>query len=304
WPFLMFTGRFCEQTLRMKFVCRTRNAGVCNTSTTAATSGSGVSSCTSVSTGRPSWRFTSDRMRSPSSMPGPRKLFCEERFALSKDDLMMKGMPSRPVSSLSLPATSRTRPSLSTTQGPAIRNSGWSGPTVKLSSFTSSARSRGLRDRHLLLAICPRRFHETGEQRMTVARRRAEFRVKLARYEERMRRQLDHLHQPVAREAGEAQPRIHHLLQVAVVELVAVTVPLLDQVGAVDLVRARAVRQPHFLRAEPHRAAQLRLVGALLDRALLVLPLGDQRDYRVRRRVVELGGMRALQVGDVARVLD
>ena len=49
-----------------------RNAGVCSTSTTAATSFIGVYSCTSVSTGTPIWRLTSARMRRPSSMPGPR----------------------------------------------------------------------------------------------------------------------------------------------------------------------------------------------------------------------------------------
>ena len=43
WPWLA--------ALMMKFVWRHRNAGVCSTSTTAATSASGVSSCTSVSTG-------------------------------------------------------------------------------------------------------------------------------------------------------------------------------------------------------------------------------------------------------------
>jgi len=83
WPFLMLTGLPCEATFTMKFVCRTRKAGVCSTSTTAATSASGVSSCTSVSTGTPNWRFTSASTLSPASMPGPRKLVREERFALS-----------------------------------------------------------------------------------------------------------------------------------------------------------------------------------------------------------------------------
>src|SRR5262245_1158471 len=212
----------------------------------------------------------------------------------------MKGMPSRVVSSLSLPAVSRIRPSLSTTQGPAMMNSGWSAPTVKLISFTSGA----LGYWHLLLPVRARRLHEAREQRMAVARRRRERGVELARDEERMRRQLDHLDQAVAREAGKAQPRVHHLLQVAVVELVAVAVALLDHVRAVDLVRARAVRQPHFLRAEPHRAAHFGLFGALFGRALLVLPLGDQRDHGMRRRPVELGGVRAVQARDVTRVLD
>src|SRR5690554_7496536 len=49
WPFLMLTGLPAEQARRMKSVCRTRNAGVCSTSTTEATSSIGVYSCTSVS---------------------------------------------------------------------------------------------------------------------------------------------------------------------------------------------------------------------------------------------------------------
>src|SRR4029077_3071379 len=83
WPFLMLTGLPCEAVLRMKFVWRHRNAGVCSTSTTAATSASGVSSCTSVSTGTPITRRTSSRTFRPASSPRPRKLAREERLALS-----------------------------------------------------------------------------------------------------------------------------------------------------------------------------------------------------------------------------
>ena len=131
WPFLMLTGLPVAQTLVMKSVCRTRNAGVCSTSTTEATSSIGVYSWTSVSTGTPSWRLTSASTRRPSSMPGPRKLPIEVRLALSKLDLKMKLIPSRAVISFSWPATSSCSCSLSTTQGPAIRNSGRSRPTSK-----------------------------------------------------------------------------------------------------------------------------------------------------------------------------
>ena len=131
----MFTGLFCDATFTMKFVWRHRNAGVCSTSTTAATSASGVSSCTSVSTGTPICRRTCSRAFNPASMPGPRKLPADDRFALSNDALKMKLMPSVAVMSRNLPATSSTMPSLSMTQGPAIRNSGRSGPTSKPASF-------------------------------------------------------------------------------------------------------------------------------------------------------------------------
>ena len=134
-PFLMLTGLPAEHTFLMKSVWRTRNAGVCSTSTTEATSSIGVYSCTSVSTGTPIWRRTSASTRRPSSMPGPRKLVPEVRLALSKLDLKMKLMPSRPVISLSRPATSSCSCSDSITQGPAIRNRGWSRPTSNPQSF-------------------------------------------------------------------------------------------------------------------------------------------------------------------------
>jgi hypothetical protein len=87
WPFLMFTGLPLTAHARMKSVWRQRNAGVCRTSTTATAGPISSSSCTSVSTGTPTWRFTSDRMRRPSSSPRPRKLLPELRLALSKLDL-------------------------------------------------------------------------------------------------------------------------------------------------------------------------------------------------------------------------
>jgi hypothetical protein len=46
------------------------------------------------------------------------------------------------------------------------------------------------------------------------------------------------------------------------------------------------------------------LAGALLDAAVAVLPLGDQRDDRVRRVGIELGRVRVRERRAVARVLD
>ena len=115
------------------------------------------------------------------------------------------------------------------TQGPAIRKNGWSRPTVEVDNaceLHALPPARWQPRRHLLLAVRARRLDEAGEQRMAVARRRAELRMELAGDEQRMRRQLDHLHQAVARDAGEAQARVHQLLQVAVVELVAMAVAL------------------------------------------------------------------------------
>ena len=87
WPFLMLTGRPAAATRTMKLVCRHKNAGVCSTSTTLATSSIGVSSWTSVSTGTWNCLRTSESIFSPASIPGPRKLWPEERLALSKDAL-------------------------------------------------------------------------------------------------------------------------------------------------------------------------------------------------------------------------
>src|SRR5690606_30190 len=232
WPFLMLTGLPALQALRMKSVWRTRNAGVCSTSTTAATSSIGVYSCTSVSTGTPIWRLTSASTRRPSSRPGPRKLLPEVRLALSKLDLKMKFTPSRPVTSFSRPATSSCSCSDSTTQGPAMRKRGWSRPTLNPHSsmktpWVVAARGRpragwaahgapwapppagprqesGLGFLEQLAAglLLARGAHEADEQRMPGARRREELRVRHAGDEPRVVRQIDHLDQQVVHPLG------------------------------------------------------------------------------------------------------
>src|SRR5262245_54378365 len=124
-----------------------------------------------------------------------------------------------------------------------------------LPALQAASASCTLRHRILLLLVGARGLDEAGEQRMAVARCGAEFRMELAGDEERMPGQLDHLDQAVAREAAEAQARVHELLQVAVVELEAMAVAFHDHVAAVDLVRTRAVRNAYFLRAQAHGAA-------------------------------------------------
>src|SRR5262245_32278954 len=76
----------------------------------------------------------------------------------------------------------------STTQGPAIRNSGWSRPTSNPQSLISGG-DRGLR---LPRLIEPCGFDERGEQRVSRPRRGGELRVELTAYEPRVPRQLDH----------------------------------------------------------------------------------------------------------------
>jgi hypothetical protein len=116
--------------------------------------------------------------------------------------------------------------------------------------------------------------------------------------------QLDDLDEPVAREAGKPEPGIHHLLQIAVVEFIAMPVALADDIGAVHRMRERAVRNPHFLRAQAHGATEVRAFVARFHRPLLVLPLRDQRDDRVRTRTVELRAVCALEPDHVPRILD
>jgi hypothetical protein len=83
WPFLMFTGLPEAAQAWMKSVWRQRKAGVCSTSTTAATAATSCSAWTSVSTGTPICFLTSARMSRPCSMPSPRKDLPELRLALS-----------------------------------------------------------------------------------------------------------------------------------------------------------------------------------------------------------------------------
>ena len=79
-----------------------------------------------------------------------------------------------------------------------------------------------------------------------------------------------------------------------VVDLVAVTVALVDDGLAVDLAGARALVELHRVGAQAHRAAD---VGDFLL-------LGQEVDDRVRRLGIELGRVGAVEAGDVAGELD
>src|ERR1700674_520776 len=311
WPFLIFTGLPADATARMKSVCRHRNAGVCNTSTTAATSAISSFSCTSVRTGTPTCRLTSARMRSPSPIPSPRYDCAELRLALSYDDLKMNGTFRRAQISFRRPATSICNCSDSTTHGPAIRNRGRCNPTSKPQRFMGSgdelrARSYRIADGDAPALEC--RVDESDEQRMAAARIRGEFGMELAAEEPRMAGKLDHFAQisgsgalgPCAdREPGRLEAR-----QVMIVDFIAVSVALGDRRRAVDPVRERPGHHVAGLRAETHGASEIGLMIATLDRAVAVLPLGDQRHHRVRRRGIELGAVRVGEAGLVPRILD
>src|SRR5581483_6747920 len=213
----------------------------------------------------------------------------------------MNGTPALRAMSRNVPAVSSAIWRDSTTQGPAIRNSGLSRPTSNPQSLISGGDS-GLRLPRLVLQ---RGLDERREQRMPGARRRRELRVELAADEPRMAGQLDHLAQLLAlRQARHAQPLVLQPLDVLVVDLVAVPVPLVDGVGAVDLARERCRLERGRLRTEAHGAAEIGFLGAPLDASVAVLPLGDERDHRVRGVGLELGAVRAGETDDVARELD
>src|SRR4051794_18108769 len=117
----------------------------------------------------------------------------------------MNGTPNEFVKSRRFSAVSMISFSLSITHGPAMRKSGRCCPTSKLSKCMAMSVSGGgdglrvLGERRFHRRIGERGFDEAAKQRMSVARRRCEFRVKLARDEPRMVRQFDHLDQTVVR---------------------------------------------------------------------------------------------------------
>src|SRR5437879_4614349 len=184
-------------------------------------------------------------------------------------------------------------------QGPLLRP-----PTLasKPQSFMLSSRDRGL---GLAGLVMQSGLDESGKERMAAAGRRGEFRVELAADEPRMRRQLDHLAQLLALgEAGNAQALVLQSLHVLVVDLVAVAMALVDHIRAVDLSREAPGLERRALSAQAHRPAEIGLFVATLDPAVAVLPLGHERDHRVRRVAIEFGAVRARGADDVSREFD
>ena len=171
-------------------------------------------------------------------MPGPRKLAREERLALSKDALKMNGMPSAPVISFKRPATSSTSAFAFDDAGTGDQEERPIGPDLEGSQFHAVARpgcraarySRAART-NPVNSGCPSRG------------RRGELRVELAGDEPRMRAQLDEFHQAVRRESGEAQAGRGQLLEIVIVEFIAVAMALENRFLAVDGVRQRAGHQ-------------------------------------------------------------
>src|ERR1700693_348465 len=122
---------------------------------------------------------------------------------------------------------------------------------------------------------------------MAAARIRSEFGMELAAEEPGMAGKLDHLAQVSGGGAlgpcADRQPGRLEAREVMIVDFVAMSVPFGDRRRAVDAVRERSGHHLARLRAETHGASKIGAMVAALDRPIAVLPLGDQRHYRVRR---------------------
>ena len=149
------------------------------------------------------------------------------------------------------------------------------------------------------------RFYEALEQGVTVTRCRGEFGMELAGQEPGMIRDLDHFHQvAIHRGAGEAQARALQPVTVGIVELKAMAMALNNLILAVHLARQCVRQQLAGLATEPHGATQVAVLVTPLDLAGVVLPLGNQRDDRVRRFLEELGALGTVKTSDITGILD
>src|SRR5579859_633134 len=170
----------------------------------------------------------------------------------------MNGMPSAAVISLSLPAVSIAICLDSTTQGPAMTNSGWSRPTSKPQSFMSGHAldlGQTALDLAVAFAIAHGSVDEGRKQRMAVARRGREFGVELATDEPGMARQFHHFREVLAwRARGDLVTLRLQQRHIGVVDFVAMTMALVDP-AAIDLRGQRTRLDRAGLRTEPHRAA-------------------------------------------------
>ena len=169
-------------------------------------------------------------------------------------------------------------------------------------SSSGSAAQPGLVDREAeLLLPLDRGPDQPGEQRVRPGRARAQLGVRLGGdvVGVHVARQLDELDQAVVgRGPGEHQPGLLEPVAVAVVDLVAVPVALLDQRLAVRRPRDGALLERRRVEAEPHGAAE---VARALDEGDL---LGHGGDHRLRGVRVELGGAGPLEAEHGAGVLD
>ena len=250
----MLTGLPCDATPTMKLVWRHRNAGVCSTSTTAATSPSGVSSCTSVRTGTPISLAHAGQCLEARFDAGSAKARARGSIRLVERGLEYERDAEAAGHFLQAPGDIEHQAFAFDDAGTGDQEKRALRPDLERGQFHAVARPRMQRR-----AIQARRPDEAGEQRMSIARRRGELRVKLARHEPWMRAQLDELHQAVGRESREAQAGRSQLVEIMIVEFIAVAMALEYRLLAVQRVRQGAGYQPRLLGTEPHAAARDRI---------------------------------------------
>src|SRR3954468_13846670 len=212
----------------------------------------------------------------------------------------MKGTRARRVISTRASAVSIACASLSMTHGPAMSTSA---PPPMLTPPASTLRVGATRlPYHGRRCVVPlralvrvARLDEPGEQRMRLERLRLELGMELHRDVPRVRRQLDDLDElAVERAADDLQALVGQRLLVEAVELVAMAMPLVDHVAAVQRVRLGAGAQLARVGAEPHRAAEI------VD-AEQVAQLVDQVGLRLGRTLGRIG---IRQAAHVPRILD
>src|ERR1700722_5610528 len=281
-PFLMLTGAPVSPAARSRSVCRQRNAGICNTSTTAAAGAHWSASWTSVSSRRPVAARTRSSAAKPSSRQGPRAAAALDRFALSKLALKITPPGSRSLTRARCSATRRFRASSSSTQGPAMRNRASQGNAGRVAFISIDSIGGFIQPERARLAAFPigdRGADEPLEQRVRTRGPGPQLGVELTPHEPRMVGQLDHLHQrSIGREARQPHALPHELVTILIRPLVAVALPFLYLAHVVGLGGTRAARQSTDVAPEPHGATH---VGD-------VLLLFHERDDGVRAFGCEL----------------
>ncbi len=140
---------------------------------------------------------------------------------------------------------------------------------------------------------------------MTMAWRGGELRVELAGDKPGMIGDFNDLNQStIHRTTGDFHAGRDNVIQVAVVELIAMTMALRDHILSVELAGQAAGLQVTLLTAEPHCTPQVGAFVAFFQLPVGIQPLHNQADYRIGRRTIELGAVGARQTRNMAGELN
>src|SRR3990172_7494802 len=176
----------------------------------------------------------------------------------------MNGTPRRKAMVTSSPASRVACSGLSMTHGPAIRANRRSPPMARspiATGFTPpivSGDGCGRSPRATLRLVPAGGADEAGEERMRARRPGLELGMELDGQIPGMARQLGDLDElAVWRSAGDPQPVLDERAFVRAVELVAVTMTLVDQMDAVYALGERAWRELAGVAAKAHGAAEV-----------------------------------------------